>query len=80
MLMNPLQYLVKIEQIGLHVTGAPQWYTSCAQITVTGGGSSNPTKVSMPPYSASDKGLTVSIYSNPAPSPYVVPGPAPFTG
>jgi hypothetical protein len=32
----------------------------------------NPTKVSMPPYSASDKGLTVSIYSNPAPSPYVV--------
>ncbi|KZV97643.1 glycoside hydrolase family 61 protein [Exidia glandulosa HHB12029] len=73
-------YLLRIEQIGLHVVGAPQWYISCAQITVTGGGSASPTKVSMPPYSASDPGLTVSIYANPAPSPYVVPGPRPFTG
>lgn len=27
-------YLIRIEQIGLHVVGAPQWYISCAQITV----------------------------------------------
>jgi hypothetical protein len=75
-----LQYLVKIEQIGLHVVGAPQWYTSCAQITVTGGGSANPTKYSLPAYSSSDAGLTVNIYSNPNPSSYQVPGPRPFTG
>jgi hypothetical protein len=74
------QYLLRIEQIGLHVAGAPQWYISCAQITVTGGGSANPTKVSLPPYSSSDSGLTANIYANPAPSPYVVPGPRPFTG
>lgn len=49
------QYLLRIEQIGLHVAGAPQWYLSCAQITVTGGGSASPSKVSIPGYvSASD--------------------------
>lgn len=29
------EYLVRIEQIGLHVAGAPQWYISCAQINVS---------------------------------------------
>ncbi|KAJ8487985.1 hypothetical protein ONZ45_g1165 [Pleurotus djamor] len=73
-------YLARIEQIGLHVAGAPQWYISCAQITVTGGGSANPSKVSIPGYvSPSDPGLTVNIY-NPVPTAYTVPGPAPFTG
>ncbi|KAH7091899.1 glycosyl hydrolase family 61-domain-containing protein [Auriculariales sp. MPI-PUGE-AT-0066] len=73
-------YLARIEQIGLHVVGAPQWYISCAQITITGGGSASPSKVVMPPYTASDAGLTVNIYAYPAPSPYLVPGPRPFTG
>ncbi|EJD45118.1 glycoside hydrolase family 61 protein [Auricularia subglabra TFB-10046 SS5] len=73
------EYLVRIEQIGLHVVDAPQWYISCAQIDVTGGGSASPAKVSMPPYSATDPGLTVDIYNVPAPD-YVVPGPRPFTG
>jgi len=73
-------YLLRVEQIGLHVAGAPQWYISCAQITVTGGGSANPSKVSIPgAYSASDPGLTVNIY-NPIPTSYTVPGPRPFTG
>jgi len=73
-------YLLRIEQVGLHVAGAPQWYISCAQITVTGGGSANPSKVSIPGYvSASDPGLTVNIY-NPVPTSYTVPGPRPFTG
>lgn len=44
------QYLLRIEQIGLHVAGAPQYYISCAQITVTGGGGGNPPKVSIPGY------------------------------
>ncbi|KAL0571312.1 hypothetical protein V5O48_010647 [Marasmius crinis-equi] len=64
------EYLVRIEAIGLHVAGAPQWYISCAQISITGGGSANPAKVSIPGYvSPSDPGLTVNIY-NPVPTSY----------
>ncbi|KAF9468450.1 glycosyl hydrolase family 61-domain-containing protein [Collybia nuda] len=74
------EYLVRIEQIGLHVAGAPQWYISCAQINITGGGSGNPAKVSIPGYvSASDAGLTVNIYY-PVPTSYRVPGPAVWRG
>ncbi|KAJ3501539.1 hypothetical protein NLJ89_g9293 [Agrocybe chaxingu] len=74
------EYLVRIEQVGLHVAGAPQWYISCAQINVTGGGSGNPMKVNIPGYvPASDPGLTVNIY-NPVPTSYRVPGPAVWRG
>ncbi|KAL5504074.1 hypothetical protein ACEPAH_8147 [Sanghuangporus vaninii] len=60
--------------------GASQWYISCAQINVTGGGSANPSKVSIPGYvSPDDPGLTVDIY-DPVPTAYTVPGPAVFTG
>ncbi|PPR08278.1 hypothetical protein CVT24_001118, partial [Panaeolus cyanescens] len=76
----PGEYLVRIEQIGLHVAGAPQWYISCAQISITGSGSGNPPKVSIPGYvSASDPGLTVNIYY-PTPTSYTVPGPSPWRG
>ncbi|KAF9526245.1 glycoside hydrolase family 61 protein [Crepidotus variabilis] len=74
------EYLVRIEQIALHVAGAPQWYISCAQIKITGGGSGNPSKVSIPGYvSATDPGLTVNIYY-PVPTAYTVPGPAVWRG
>ncbi|KDQ20797.1 glycoside hydrolase family 61 protein [Botryobasidium botryosum FD-172 SS1] len=74
------EYLLRIEQIGLHSAGAPQWYISCAQLNITGGGSANPAKVSIPGYvSASDPGLTVNIYY-PIPTSYKVPGPAVFSG
>ncbi|KAL0953000.1 hypothetical protein HGRIS_007206 [Hohenbuehelia grisea] len=74
------EYLARIEQIGLHVAGSPQFYISCAQISITGGGGANPAKVSIPGYvSESDPGLTVNIY-NPVPTSYTVPGPRPFTG
>ncbi|KAK0219400.1 glycosyl hydrolase family 61-domain-containing protein [Armillaria nabsnona] len=74
------EYLVRIEQVGLHVVGAPQWYISCAQISVTGGGSASPSKVSIPGYvSSDDPSLTVNIYY-PVPTAYTVPGPAVFTG
>ncbi|KAF8917395.1 glycoside hydrolase family 61 protein [Mucidula mucida] len=74
------EYLIRIEQIGLHVAGAPQWYISCAQIAVTGGGTASPSKVSIPGYvSSDDPSLTVNIY-NPVPTAYTVPGPAVFTG
>ncbi|KAL1679263.1 glycoside hydrolase family 61 protein [Schizophyllum commune] len=74
------QYLARIEQIGLHVAGAPQWYISCAQIEITGGGSGSPSKVSIPGYvSPDDPGLTVNIY-NPVPTAYTVPGPVVYSG
>ncbi|PVF99145.1 hypothetical protein CPB86DRAFT_814106 [Serendipita vermifera] len=74
------QYLVRVEQIGLHVAGAPQWYVSCGQVQVTGGGSASPSKVAIPGYvSANDPGLTVNIYY-PTPTAYTVPGPTVFTG
>ncbi|TFK98093.1 glycosyl hydrolase family 61-domain-containing protein [Pterulicium gracile] len=74
------EYLLRVEQIGLHVAGAPQWYISCAQINVTGGGSANPPKVSIPGHvSASDPGLSVNIYY-PVPTSYKVPGPAVWRG
>ncbi|KAG8797114.1 hypothetical protein FRC17_007837, partial [Serendipita sp. 399] len=67
------QYLVRAEQIGLHVAGAPQFYVSCGHLNVTGGGSANPSKVSIPGYvSANDPGLTVNIYY-PVPTSYTVP-------
>ncbi|KAF9526237.1 cellulose-growth-specific protein [Crepidotus variabilis] len=76
----PGEYLARIEQVGLHVAGAPQWYVSCAQIKITGSGSGNPPKVSIPGYaSANDPGLTVNIY-NPVPTSYKVPGPAVWRG
>ncbi|KAF5378491.1 hypothetical protein D9615_007130 [Tricholomella constricta] len=76
----PGEYLVRIEQIGLHVAGAPQWYISCAQIKITGSGSGNPSKVAIPGYvSPTDPGLTVNIYY-PVPTSYKVPGPAVWRG
>ncbi|KAF5378589.1 hypothetical protein D9615_007104 [Tricholomella constricta] len=74
------EYLVRIEQIGLHLPQAPQWYISCAQINITGGGSGNPSKVSIPGYvSPTDPGLTLNIY-DPVPTAYMVPGPPVWRG
>lgn len=61
-------YLLRIEHIALHsasnVNGA-QFYISCAQITVTGGGSGSPSPlVSFPgAYKNTDPGIKVNIYS-----------------
>ncbi|TFK19070.1 hypothetical protein FA15DRAFT_627246 [Coprinopsis marcescibilis] len=74
------EYLLRVEQIGLHVAGKPQFYISCAQIRIENGGNGNPPKVSIPGYlSANDPGLTVNIY-NPVPTSYTVPGPRPWRG
>lgn len=60
-------YLVRVEQIGLHVAqslGAAQFYISCGQITVTGGGSGTPGPLVAFPgaYAATDPGLLIDIY------------------
>ncbi|KAI1170113.1 glycoside hydrolase [Nemania sp. FL0916] len=75
-------YLLRISQLAIHnpwPAGIPQFYTSCAQITVTGGtGSANPQNVLIPgAFKDTDPGYTVNIYNNF--QNYTVPGPAPLT-
>jgi hypothetical protein len=58
------EYLLRIQQLGLHNPGAaPQFYISCAQIKVTGGGTTNPTPTALIPgaFRATDPGYTVNV-------------------
>ncbi|KAI6511977.1 hypothetical protein MCOR10_009886 [Pyricularia oryzae] len=74
-------YLMRVEHIGLHSPGSPQFYISCAQLKVTGNGASTPTNLVAFPgaYSKSDSGLYGSIYVG-APAQYNYPGPPVFGG
>ncbi|KAF2460497.1 glycoside hydrolase family 61 protein [Lineolata rhizophorae] len=76
-------YLVRSEAIALHTaqsSGGAQFYMSCFQVRVTGGGSANPTGVKFPgAYSASDPGILVNIHSQGFNS-YEAPGPEVWTG
>ncbi|KAK0472518.1 glycoside hydrolase family 61 protein [Armillaria novae-zelandiae] len=80
------EYLARIEQIGLHSTGAPQWYISCAQISITDGGSASPDMVEIPGYVDADDAWTHRIANPladiyyPTPTAYTVPGPTVFSG
>ncbi|CAE6514761.1 unnamed protein product [Rhizoctonia solani] len=73
------EYLLRHEIIALHggaSIGGAQFYPVCAQITVTGGGSANPSGLAFPgAYSATDPGILFNPYlgeaSNAA---YVAPG------
>jgi hypothetical protein len=61
------EYLVRVESIALHsASGAngAQFYISCGQINVTGGGSGKPTDlVSFPgAYKSTDPGIMLNIY------------------
>ncbi|KAF2110174.1 glycosyl hydrolase family 61-domain-containing protein [Lophiotrema nucula] len=77
------EYLLRIEHIALHqasnANGA-QFYISCAQINVSGGGSGSPSPlVSFPgAYSATDPGIKVNIYN--FAGTYTPPGPAVWSG
>jgi len=76
-------YLLRIQQLGIHnpyPAGTPQFYISCAQITVTDGGSGTPGPlVSIPGFIKGDEpGYTANIYSNF--NSYTVPGPAVWSG
>ncbi|CAE7177285.1 hypothetical protein PTT_14450 [Pyrenophora teres f. teres 0-1] len=75
-------YLLRAEAIALHASsglGGAQFYMTCFQITVTGGGSSSPAGVSFPgAYKATDPGIQINIYQNLAS--YVAPGPAVIAG
>jgi len=78
------QYLVRTEQIALHVAstfGGAQFYLSCAQINVTGGGSGKPGPLVAFPgaYTGNEPGILIDIYY-PIPATYTQPGPAVWTG
>jgi hypothetical protein len=75
-------YLLRAEALALHTAGqagGAQFYMSCYQITVEGGGNASPATVKFPgAYSANDPGIRVNIH---APlSTYVAPGPAVYSG
>jgi len=74
------QYIVRMEAIALHVAqsfGGAQFYISCANVEVTGGGSGTPTPlVSIPGvYTGYEPGILIDIYY-PIPANYTQPGPA----
>jgi hypothetical protein len=77
-------YLLRAENIAIHAassTGGAQFYISCAQITVTGGGSGTPgPTISLPGgYKATDPGILINIYY-PIPTSYKYPGPTVWKG
>jgi hypothetical protein len=60
-------YLLRIQSLSIHNPGStPQWYISCAQLTVTGGGSKDlGPKVAIPGvFKATDPGYTANIYNS----------------
>ncbi|RDW82058.1 glycoside hydrolase family 61 protein [Coleophoma cylindrospora] len=70
-------YLLRIQQLAIHNPGGtPQFYIECAQITITGGGTTDlAPKVAIPgAFKATDPGYTVNIYNGF--TNYTVPGPA----
>jgi len=78
------EYLFRVEHIALHSagsTGGAQFYISCAQVKVTGGGNGSPSPLVAFPgaYKASDPGILINIYY-PIPTSYTPPGPRPWKG
>ncbi|KAI0352662.1 hypothetical protein OH77DRAFT_1505920 [Trametes cingulata] len=73
------QYLLRVEAISLSsATSYPgaQFFMSCAQLEVTGGGDATPETVSFPgAYAPTSPGITANIYTDET---YTVPGPAVF--
>ncbi|KAI2465248.1 lytic polysaccharide monooxygenase [Annulohypoxylon bovei var. microspora] len=75
-------YLLRAEALALHTaaqSGGAQFYVTCFQVAVTGGGGAKPAGVALPgAYEASDPGILVDIHA--AMSTYVAPGPAVYSG
>jgi len=74
-------YLLRVEIIALHAASSypgAQLYMECAQLQITGGGSTSPATVSFPgAYSGTDPGIKLNIYQTL--SSYTVPGPPVFS-
>ncbi|KAG7095420.1 hypothetical protein E1B28_006169 [Marasmius oreades] len=78
------QYLVRMEHIALHSASTfqgAQFYISCAQVEITGGGNGTPGPLVAIPgvYNGREPGILINIYY-PIPATYQQPGPRPWTG
>jgi lytic cellulose monooxygenase (C1-hydroxylating) len=75
-------YLLRAEALALHTAGQAgnaQFYVSCYQITVSGGGSAAPATVKIPgSYSSNDPGIKIDIHA--AVDKYIAPGPKVYAG
>ncbi|KAH6678159.1 glycosyl hydrolase family 61-domain-containing protein [Halenospora varia] len=75
-------YLLRAEVNALHTAsgnGGAQFYMTCYQLSVTGGGSASPALVNFPgAYKASDPGIKINIHA--AISTYIAPGPTVYSG
>ena len=72
------EYLMRTQQLAIHNPypgGIPQFYISCTQVSVSGGGAGTPGPLVAIPgaFSDTDPGYTVNIYSDF--TNYTVPGP-----
>lgn len=76
------EYLVRVEHLALHgagTEGGAQFYVACAQVKLSGGGSTNPSGVSFPgAYKSTDPGILFQPYW-PTPTSYTNPGPNPIS-
>lgn len=75
---------MRVEHIALHSASEPggaQFYISCGQVNVSGGGNGSPSPTVEFPgaYMEDDPGLMLNIYY-PIPTSYTLPGPAVWTG
>ncbi|KAF9558633.1 endoglucanase-4 [Agrocybe pediades] len=81
----PGSYLLRHENLALHAAssqGGAQFYPVCIQLTVTGGGSLNPSGLSFPgTYKATDPGILFNVYQGDAVNAaYVPPGGPVYPG
>ncbi|TFK31264.1 endoglucanase-4 [Crucibulum laeve] len=81
----PGSYLLRHENLALHAAsnlGGAQFYPVCIQLTVTGGGSLNPSGLSFPgTYKATDPGILFNPYQGEAANKaYVPPGGNVYAG
>ncbi|KAG8957469.1 Esterase/lipase/thioesterase [Tulasnella sp. 419] len=77
------EYLLRHENLALHGASSPggaQFYPVCVQLTVTGGGSANPSGLGFPgAYSATDPGILFNPYQGDAANAAYVPPGGPVT-
>ncbi|KAF5354661.1 hypothetical protein D9756_005332 [Leucocoprinus leucothites] len=78
------EYMIRHELLAIHTSNQPQFYPECAHLTLSGGGSAQPSGSSLVKfpgaYKSSDPGVTIDIYSQPTVTSYTIPGPAVWRG
>ncbi|KAF8850479.1 hypothetical protein BDZ45DRAFT_696737 [Acephala macrosclerotiorum] len=78
------EYLIRAEHIAPYsaqISGGAQFYISCGQLNITGGGAGTRGPLAEFPgaYKAADPGIMINIYY-PVPTTYIQPGPAIWKG